>query len=105
QAEDGIRDKLVTGVQTCALPIYRRAIDGVCSSRHGFFTCLCPYGPTAMGGTAAGDEEPLRQTLWRRASRTSPRGRGNAGAELREIGRASCRERVYNEVVDSPVKR
>src|SRR5205823_11120964 len=25
QAEDGIRDKLVTGVQTCALPILRRA--------------------------------------------------------------------------------
>src|SRR6266545_2910674 len=23
QSEDGIRDKLVTGVQTCALPIYR----------------------------------------------------------------------------------
>src|SRR6266545_1926749 len=23
QAEDGIRDKLVTGVQTCALPIWR----------------------------------------------------------------------------------
>ena len=23
QAEDGIRDDLVTGVQTCALPIYR----------------------------------------------------------------------------------
>src|SRR5687767_8798036 len=30
QAEDGIRDKLVTGVQTCALPIYLRlpGIDG-----------------------------------------------------------------------------
>src|SRR5258708_28838522 len=25
QAEDGIRDDLVTGVQTCALPIYRAA--------------------------------------------------------------------------------
>ena len=25
QAEDGIRDISVTGVQTCALPIYRRA--------------------------------------------------------------------------------
>src|SRR2546425_11315877 len=24
QAEDGIRDKLVTGVQTCALPIFQR---------------------------------------------------------------------------------
>src|SRR6185437_5698694 len=27
QAEDGIRDKLVTGVQTCALPISRWASD------------------------------------------------------------------------------
>src|SRR5687767_15232745 len=26
QAEDGIRDKLVTGVQTCALPIYRPVV-------------------------------------------------------------------------------
>src|SRR5207244_7471352 len=26
QAEDGIRDDLVTGVQTCALPIYRRRV-------------------------------------------------------------------------------
>src|SRR2546425_8881801 len=26
QAEDGIRDKLVTGVQTCALPISRRTL-------------------------------------------------------------------------------
>src|SRR5205823_11076112 len=26
QAEDGIRDKLVTGVQTCALPISRRVV-------------------------------------------------------------------------------
>src|SRR6478609_8767138 len=26
QAEDGIRDKLVTGVQTCALPIWRRTV-------------------------------------------------------------------------------
>src|SRR2546425_13020412 len=32
QAEDGIRDKLVTGVQTCALPIWSMAelrIDGI----------------------------------------------------------------------------
>src|SRR5256885_12997719 len=27
QAEDGIRDYKVTGVQTCALPIYRRGAD------------------------------------------------------------------------------
>src|SRR5256885_9972918 len=29
QAEDGIRDYKVTGVQTCALPIYRPAREGV----------------------------------------------------------------------------
>src|SRR5207244_6267271 len=29
QAEDGIRDDLVTGVQTCALPISMRPKDGV----------------------------------------------------------------------------
>src|SRR5437867_6628681 len=27
QAEDGIRDRTVTGVQTCALPIYRTAFQ------------------------------------------------------------------------------
>src|SRR5687767_15728818 len=27
QAEDGIRDKLVTGVQTCALPILRTSLS------------------------------------------------------------------------------
>src|SRR3989441_4866086 len=31
QAEDGIRDKLVTGVQTCALPIFRVGTDGIVS--------------------------------------------------------------------------
>src|SRR2546430_8464188 len=30
QAEDGIRDLTVTGVQTCALPIYMRAIADGC---------------------------------------------------------------------------
>src|SRR5699024_11946327 len=28
QAEDGIRDRNVTGVQTCALPIYDPVLDG-----------------------------------------------------------------------------
>src|SRR5258708_7760481 len=35
QAEDGIRDDLVTGVQTCALPIYRE-ITRVLSRAHEF---------------------------------------------------------------------
>src|SRR3989441_7205856 len=35
QAEDGIRDKLVTGVQTCALPISRAAGRRVGRDPHG----------------------------------------------------------------------
>src|SRR6478609_10180688 len=33
QAEDGIRDKLVTGVQTCALPIWPGGVDRRLSRR------------------------------------------------------------------------
>src|SRR2546425_7539435 len=36
QAEDGIRDKLVTGVQTCALPISRRRRRGRCPGRRSW---------------------------------------------------------------------
>src|SRR2546425_6959488 len=32
QAEDGIRDKLVTGVQTCALPISQEPDLGLCEA-------------------------------------------------------------------------
>src|SRR2546429_4617325 len=32
QAEDGIRDVAVTGVQTCALPIYTRVPQGFCAA-------------------------------------------------------------------------
>src|SRR5256885_11433671 len=35
QAEDGIRDYKVTGVQTCALPIYRALGKGVEAGFHG----------------------------------------------------------------------
>src|SRR5258708_35362265 len=34
QAEDGIRDDLVTGVQTCALPIFNAALDLIRSRGH-----------------------------------------------------------------------
>src|SRR2546425_1510111 len=57
QAEDGIRDKLVTGVQTCALPIWwrrRRVAHGRVPSRwagaQGSRTLSLPgCGPGALG--------------------------------------------------------
>src|SRR5439155_16070554 len=87
QAEDGIRDGHVTGVQTCALPI-----------------CIWSVDPT-VGNLAAAlfdaqnGLEPRVALLRRlglrlriRASASTPSRQVLAYA--REIGRASCRERV-----------
>src|SRR5207248_8852520 len=92
QAEDGIRDRTVTGVQTCALPISgvsrRRAgrIDGI----HPAFLVL--GGTTALvhqvlDGSAASGRDVARAALMS-PSATS------AALRVLEIGRASCRERV-----------
>src|SRR5205823_9591430 len=92
QAEDGIRDKLVTGVQTCALPISR----GAASARDG----------RAVGArTGAGDEEPAAR-LGAHAPRRGGRARRFPGRARsgREIGRASCRERVWISVGGVPVE-
>src|SRR5207245_5737134 len=87
QAEDGIRDATVTGVQTCALPISAPAT-------------ATPFKPA--GGRADGEETAADGTIsesnlddddmenWRSLAAIE--------AELKpkvlEIGRASCRERV-----------
>src|SRR5262249_58353779 len=87
QAEDGIRDWSVTGVQTCALPILadarcltswetRATRSRLNSSRSTAWTCL-PFTKAACSTsrTWAGSRDTSRH--WRI-----------------EIGRASCRERV-----------
>src|SRR5205823_7674591 len=51
QAEDGIRDKLVTGVQTCALPIYH----------HGS-TRKVPQRPVGSSRLIGGP--PIAQVCW-----------------------------------------
>src|SRR5262249_56817044 len=89
QAEDGIRDWSVTGVQTCALPIYARVADRLLERRLGdrLVRELGQRGLGVEGLDVAGTpkhEQPddaLRRRLLGR--------RGRAG----EIGRASCRER------------
>src|SRR2546430_17179778 len=94
QAEDGIRDLTVTGVQTCALPI-------------SF------YGTTASG---AGWVVPKRylEKVGEDGFKAAPIGAGpykvvslKPGVELvlEEIGRASCRERVEISVVAGSLKK
>src|SRR2546425_11946926 len=57
QAEDGIRDKLVTGVQTCALPIS----DRLSSLRTSDALVGDPYWDTGLGKAAIGLAVPIRQ--------------------------------------------
>src|SRR3712207_6850272 len=83
QAEDGIRDIGVTGVQTCALPIWT------------------PFQKPSCSGTSQGCHSG-----WARVSRTTRSrspvshrtrpvvARDRPAARTKEIGRASCRERV-----------
>src|SRR2546421_9091109 len=84
QAEDGIRDLIVTGVQTCALPISGAGIvsakipmiefnDGIIQFDHGY---LGTYDPSA------GYYNSYYHNALGRHSGSS------------KIGRASCRERV-----------
>src|SRR5699024_11482732 len=40
QAEDGIRDRNVTGVQTCALPISLQSEEGLLDGEVFYFTCI-----------------------------------------------------------------
>src|SRR5438270_9150318 len=97
QAEDGIRDLTVTGVQTCALPILPA------SSGHSAFcwensmvtarpvldrTPSVPIvNPLSEFGRFVSDRTEWIADRWNKATGGQP--------EL-EIGRASCRERVEN---------
>src|SRR5207247_8222440 len=82
QAEDGIRDPLVTGVQTCALPISGPDLRGKAE---------LPPGPE-VGFPVEPKPEP-------KVGKAGILGFKDKFASLAqdtvEIGRASCRERVW----------
>src|SRR5207244_9471502 len=82
QAEDGIRDDLVTGVQTCALPISY-------SSFKEFFVIsdlsILKYRPFD-DGTPSGLPSRKNQAC-------SPQAESDVPVRC-QIGRASCRERL-----------
>src|SRR2546430_10343616 len=85
QAEDGIRDLTVTGVQTCALPIYQHLdVPGALTVTTG--TILLVFGLTNAAGLGFASEWTFVPLVSSALA---------LGAFLFiEIGRASCRERV-----------
>src|SRR5205823_11771991 len=98
--EGGIRDKLVTGVQTCALPIFNEGVSYV-------------PGSTAPSSSSRGRAiaSPTITSMLAFSSlisvRISPASKRPPGVKMifpppknseNKIGRASCRERVEAEV-------
>src|SRR2546430_13578080 len=84
QAEDGIRDLTVTGVQTCALPIWTY-VGGIQVSGKATVTLLPGVYYLQGGGlSVSGQATVTGSAVLIYNAPTSPG----------EIGRASCRERV-----------
>src|SRR5690606_40985427 len=97
QAEDGIRDFHVTGVQTCALPILKARLEKSQSQLDKEQEALRAKKEELDKKRLAMDEATLRQRmeeLDKELVRVS---------NLYEIGRASCRERVSIGRGDVPV--
>src|SRR5437879_9204480 len=76
QAEDGIRDTSVTGVQTCALPISGRGAAGG-EVLSGTRRAGIHDEPAARGPRSAG--EPHRPEVERRVARSEERRVGKEG--------------------------
>src|SRR5436305_10382979 len=86
QAEDGIRDADVTGVQTCALPIYVVAA--------GTDHIEDEPEPAALGIRPGGAVGPAQERVWRAHRQLKELPWNDGRRRRRKIGRASCRERV-----------
>src|SRR5690606_39671159 len=89
QAEDGIRDFHVTGVQTCALPIYRAPALRALAARR--VHRARPLGP-ALGRAGQGRTGPVAHRARPRpgAARSGlgPARSGAARSEERRVGKA-----------------
>src|SRR5207247_5562812 len=62
QAEDGIRDPLVTGVQTCALPILRRGLA------YSLIRVIAASTPSVVVGLVTNEKAPRASACWRSSS-------------------------------------
>src|SRR5207247_6432356 len=87
QAEDGIRDPLVTGVQTCALPIFTSATIRKSSLLRAF--------PAMNGLTDSSSTDGAVKTHSFEATFQRRFAKGFTVNASYKIGRASCRERVW----------
>src|SRR5699024_12015547 len=104
-AEDGIRDRNVTGVQTCALPILKEKKTNELPNVIGFFHWLKDIirGKSSNDIIVYMDKRDIPWTLFARLLAEDDLEDYLEQDEIK-IGRASCRERECNEVVIGGLK-
>src|SRR5690606_41024116 len=102
QAEDGIRDFHVTGVQTCALPIWRSPSPWVASTAATTLSIALEREPLTRQRSPAGAEASAVTSAWARESRLrkcrAPR------SEERRVGKEgrSLRTRAPSSTTPKP---
>src|SRR5205823_12537255 len=104
QAEDGIRDKLVTGVQTCALPIYILSIAANHAYPNWSVYCASKFG---LDGLSSAVREELRSRkvrvlniypaatdtdIWKAVQGEWPRERMVSAADVANAVAYACRK-------------
>src|SRR5699024_11250235 len=98
QAEDGIRDRNVTGVQTCALPISGMQ-DAGCWGGRAQPAAPQPPNEHKQVGVLAPSPTLVPQSIHPQTSARLDCTKSPFQFPYgHQIGRASCRERAYNRV-------
>src|SRR5206468_10113777 len=93
QAEDGIRDLIVTGVQTCGLPI------SIVEDFKNTLAMQATYKPEIWVSSHAGQFNLHK--VYKPGDPYNPSRFGDLAAyRTKKIGRASCRERGKTRVVE-----
>src|SRR5258708_37756018 len=103
QAEDGIRDDLVTGVQTCALPISRREargsgkiVKGLSATCADEFRLPAPVGRALLARAAAREAEESGRSAQRISGRVEVERQVQAGPGSAEAARKRLSEVFRN---------
>src|SRR5699024_11891760 len=103
QAEDGIRDRNVTGVQTCALPISERGATSMANELTAAQRVALARHPERPG-TAEFIEHLFTDFFEQRGDRLCAED-GSILGGIAQIGRASCRERESAAAGGGAVRR
>src|SRR5207244_5702468 len=103
QAEDGIRDDLVTGVQTCALPIL--AFNQTAGNTYGGRECCAAFQQASTSADVTTGTRTVKRCGFNVLPAAISSGGSLYGSTVEESGRAAWRGRRGRVQCDGLVKK